>query len=169
MFPLAPPFPYIPAIALAHIRPQYSAHCAAVIELGAIHIESVHVPGTIHLDTAGDTILHLQYLFDDVVDDTDGLVELEPIDVLAVDEHIATPWTVTPAQVAFQYARFLNTVGDALQLVADDSLTHFVTALAGFIVAIIPIAVVIKNILFIFLIPFLVLNKNHHCFWWSGS
>ncbi len=169
MFSLTPPFPYIPAIALAHIRPQYSAHCAAVIELGAIHIESVHVPGTIHLDTAGDTILHLQYLFDDVVDDTDGLVELEPIVVLAVDEHTATPWTLTPPQVAFQYARFLYVVGDAVQLVTADNLTHFVTALAGFTVAIIPIATVIKNILFIFLIPFLVLNKNHHCFWWSGS
>lgn len=169
MFSLTPPFPYIPAIALAHIRPQYSAHCAAVIKVGTIHIESVHVPGTIHLDTAGDTILHLQYLFDDVVDDTDGLVELEPIVVLAVDEHTATPWTLTPPQVAFQYARFLYVFGDAVQLVTADNLTHFVTALAGFTVAIIPIATVIKNILFIFLIPFLVLNKNHHCFWWSGS
>lgn len=79
-------------------------------------------------DTAGDTILHQQYVLSSLLELTVTAVAAAPIALPTCETQNPTPSTGTPSQVTDQF----DPLCEELEHVVDDvSFTHFVTAYAG--------------------------------------
>ena len=119
-------------------------------------------------DTAGDTILHQQYLLlllvELVVTAVDAVTTKPP----SCEPQNATPCTDTPPQVADQFD-WPIAPEESEHVVDEFNFTHFVTAAAGGIVAA-QIRPTINKYFFIFKPLFIFLNeKTTRKFGWSGG